>query len=83
MVYESKINQDKNHFVFFQGYVCPGILVTLTDGDNVKVLEDSWHKHTLVTPTGYKIFRLGLSGGCSVTPLNQVNIGGLTIELRK
>jgi len=55
----------------FQGYVCPGILVTLTDGDNVKVLEDSWHKHTLVSPTGYKIFRLGLSGGCSVTPLNQ------------
>ena len=55
--------------------------MTLTDGDNVKVLEDSWHKHTLVSPTGYKIFRLGLSGGCSVTPLNQVNMEGLSSHL--
>ena len=58
---------------FFQGYVCPGILVTLTDGDNVKVLEECWHRHTLISPSGFKIYRLGLSGGCSVTPFNQVH----------
>lgn len=55
----------------FQGYVCPGILVTMTNEDNVKVLEDCWHKHTLRSPIGFKIYRLGLSGGCSVTPFNQ------------
>jgi len=55
----------------FQGYVCPGILVTLTDGDNVKVLEECWHKQTLISPGGFKIYRLGLSGGCTVTPFNQ------------
>lgn len=55
----------------FQGYVCPGILVTLTDGDNIKVLEECWHKHTLISPSGFKIYRLGLSGGCTVTPFNQ------------
>ena len=70
-VYKSKVIKIKI-IRGFQGYVCPGILVTMTNEDNVKVLEDCWHKHTLRSPIGFKIYRLGLSGGCSVTPFNQV-----------
>jgi len=55
----------------FQGYVCPGILVTSTEDTHLAVLEQCWKHHTLISPPGYKIFRLGLSGGCVVTPLNQ------------
>lgn len=55
----------------FQGYVCPGMLVLLTNEVGVQVLQESWFKRTLVSPEGFKIYRLGLSGGCSVTPFPQ------------
>jgi hypothetical protein len=55
-----------------QGYVCPGILVTLSEGADVRVVQEAWCAHALATPTGYRIYRLGLSGGCSVTPFPQV-----------
>ena len=55
-----------------QGYVCPGILVTATDDEGVSVLRDHWTRHALAAPPGFRIFRLGLSTGCSVTPFAQV-----------
>ena len=55
-----------------QGYVCPGILVTATDDEGVSVLRDHWTRHALAAPPGFRIFRLGLSPGCSVTPFAQV-----------
>jgi hypothetical protein len=55
-----------------QGYVCPGILVTLSDAADVRVVQEAWSAHALATPPGYRIYRLGLSGGCSVTPFPQV-----------
>ena len=56
-----------------QGYVCPGILVTLSEGADVRVVQEAWSTHALATPPGYRIYRLGLSGGCSVTPFPQVS----------
>jgi len=55
----------------FQGYVCPGMLILLTNEAGVQILQESWFKRTLVSPEGFKIYRLGLSGGCSVTPFPQ------------
>ena len=55
-----------------QGYVCPGILVTATDDEGVSILRDHWTRHALAAPPGFRIFRLGLSTGCSVTPFAQV-----------
>ena len=55
-----------------QGYVCPGILVTATDDEGVSILRDHWTRHALAAPPGFRIFRLGLSTGCSVTPFTQV-----------
>ena len=57
---------------YLQGYVCPGILVTATDDEGVSVLRDHWTRHALAAPPGFRIFRLGLSTGCSVTPFAQV-----------
>jgi len=54
-----------------QGYVCPGMLVLLTSEHGMQILKDSWFKRTLVSPEGFKIYRLGLSSGCSVTPFQQ------------
>merc|ERR550517_2303926 len=54
-----------------QGYVCPGILVTATDDEGVSILRDHWTRHALAAPPGFRIFRLGLSTGCSVTPFAQ------------
>ena len=60
-------------YIFYpQGYVCPGILVTATDDEGVSVLRDHWTRHALAAPPGFRIFRLGLSTGCSVTPFAQV-----------
>lgn len=55
----------------FQGYVCPGMLILLSNEAGLQVLQESWFKRTLVSPEGFKIYRLGLSGGCSVTPFPQ------------
>ena len=55
-----------------QGYVCPGMLVVLTTEPGVRVIQEAWYRHTLVSPPGYTILRLGISGGCSVTPFHQV-----------
>ena len=56
-----------------QGYVCPGMLILLSNEAGLQVLQESWFKRTLVSPEGFKIYRLGLSGGCSVTPFPQVS----------
>ena len=42
--------------------------------------QESWHRHGLLSPPGYKIHRLGISGGCSVTPFHQVDTFNLSFE---
>merc|ERR1719509_121057 len=54
-----------------QGYVCPGILVTSTDDASVSVLREHWGRRALAAPPGYRLWRLGLSAGCSLTPFVQ------------
>ena len=49
------------------------MLVLLANDEAVKILQESWFKRTLVSPDGFKIYRFGFSGGCSVTPFPQVN----------
>ena len=44
-----------------QGYVCPGMLVVLTTEPGVRVIQEAWYRHTLVSPPGYTILRLGIS----------------------
>ena len=65
-----------------QGYVCPGMLVVLTTEPGVRVIQEAWYRHTLISPPGYHILRLGISAGCSVTPFHQVSstiVGGREI----
>ena len=56
-----------------QGYVCPGMLVMLTNEKGVSVVQEAWYRHGLLSPPGYTILRLGISAGCSVTPFQQVS----------
>lgn len=57
-----------------QGYLCPGYLVTRTDRENLRILEDNWRSHSLVTPDKYKILSVGLAQDCTLAPFTQVNI---------
>ena len=57
-----------------QGYVCPGMLVLLTTESGVLVMKEAWYRHSLTSPPGYNILRLGISSGCSVTPFQQVSV---------
>ena len=58
------------------------MLVVLTTEAGVAVLQEAWYRHSLITPPGYNILRLGISGGCSVTPFHQVrsNLTNFTQE---
>ena len=58
--------------MLLQGYLCPGYLVTMTDRDNLRTLEENWRTHSLVTPAKYKIVTVGVSQPCSFTPFTQV-----------
>ena len=74
-------------FVRYQGYVCPGILVTLAGEEEVSFLQSAWESCSILCPQDLSIlrfvkvdinekkkmdtFRLGLSSGCSVTPFPQ------------
>ena len=73
--------------VRYQGYVCPGILVTLAGEEEVSFLQSAWESYSILCPQDLSIlrfvkdeinetqkndtFRLGLSSGCSVTPFPQ------------
>ena len=50
-----------------QGYVCPGLLVVLTDSAGLAAVRAGWERGRLVSPPGYTITRLGLSPPCQVT----------------
>ena len=50
-----------------QGYVCPGLLVLLTDSAGLAAVRAGWERGRLVSPPGYTITRLGLSPPCQVT----------------
>ena len=56
----------------YQGYLCPGYLVTRTDRESLRILEDNWRSHSLVTPDKYKILTVGLAQDCSLAPFTQV-----------
>ena len=56
----------------YQGYVCPGYLVTRTESENIKILEENWRAHSLVQPPHYKILTVGLSQPCTMAPFTQV-----------
>lgn len=53
--------------------MCPGYLVTRTDTESLKILEENWTAHSLVCPPQYKINTLGLSQPCTMAPFTQVN----------
>ena len=61
-----------DRYLLWQGYVCPGMLVVLTTEPGVRVIQEAWYRHSLISPPGYDILRLGISAGCSVTPFHQV-----------
>ena len=50
------------------------MLVLLTTESGVLVMKEAWYRHSLTSPPGYNILRLGISSGCSVTPFQQVSV---------
>ena len=59
---------------YFQGYVCPGYLVTSTDISNQSIIEEAWTSHSLVAPDKYKIISVGLSQHTRFLHFKQVGI---------
>ena len=57
----------------FPGAHCANLVNCVRQGGVItSTSQESWYRHNLVSPPGYKIYRLGISGGCSVTPFHQV-----------
>uniref|UniRef100_A0A0K2T0G6 Putative LOC100650169 [Bombus terrestris] n=1 Tax=Lepeophtheirus salmonis TaxID=72036 RepID=A0A0K2T0G6_LEPSM len=55
----------------YQGYICPGILVTMTSSSNLEIIIDAWKRRVINSPTNTRITQVGLSGGCTIKPVLQ------------
>ena len=44
-------------FVRYQGYVCPGILVTLAGEEEVSFLQSAWESYSILCPQDLSILR--------------------------
>ena len=58
----------------FQGWVCPGFLVTAGPSESLALVEQAWAAHSLQPPDSCRILSVGLSHQCSLKPFKQVII---------